>query len=35
LFDFLAGMAEDDPSGRIDAGDIGRDVDALPGPLGP
>lgn len=35
LFDFLAGMAEDDPSGRIDSGDIGRDVDALPGPLGP
>lgn len=35
LFDFLAGMAEDDPSGRIEAGDVDRPVDMLPGPLGP
>jgi len=35
LFDFLAGMAEDDPSGRIGAGEVDRAVDALPGPLGP
>lgn len=33
LFDFLAGMAEDDPTGRVDAGDVTRDVDALPGPV--
>lgn len=35
LFDFLAGMAEDDPTGPIDSGDVDRAVDALPGPLAP
>lgn len=35
LVDFLSEMADDDPTGRVQPGDVDRPVDALPGPLAP